>query len=90
MRLHDNPIFHWDKTSCEGTQIEFVPVFCFDPRLYSDFNSTYQTRKAGIRRTKFDIESIKALRENLQEIGSCLLVVNATPEQFLPQLIDPN
>ena len=49
------------------------------------------TRKSGVKRTRFSIESIKDLRNNLQSrLGSGLLVSMEKPEDFIPELIRPN
>jgi deoxyribodipyrimidine photolyase len=36
LRLHDNPVLNWDlsKLDTATQEIEFIPVFCFDPRFY--------------------------------------------------------
>ena len=46
-------------------------------------------RKAGIFRTKFSLESVIDLRESLRSLGSGLLVSMEKPEDFIPQLIQP-
>jgi deoxyribodipyrimidine photo-lyase len=65
-----------------------VPVFCFDPRLYSNENEKYSTRKAGIVRTQFHLETVEVLRQSLQEIGSELLVFFDKPENALVKLVE--
>ena len=44
-------------------------------------------RKAGIIRTRFQLETVKELRESLAMLGSNLLVAHAKPETFLQKLV---
>ena len=87
--MHDNPVLNWAvKNSRPGTQV--LPVFCFDPRFFTNAVPEFQmARKSGVHRTRFAIESVADLRTNLQQVGSGLLVAQAKPEDFLPQLVHP-
>ena len=62
-------------------------MFCFDARFYNMEVEKYSTKKAGLLRTKFHIETVKELRERLKAIGTGLLVYNDKPENVLPKLI---
>ena len=44
-------------------------------------------RKAGIFKTRFQLETVKELRESLAKLGSNLLVAHAKPEAFLQKLV---
>ena len=45
-------------------------------------------RKCGINRTKFMLESVEDFRQNLEQIGSGLIVAYEQPETFLPKLMN--
>lgn len=49
---------------------ELIPIFCFDPRTFDDKVDKYNSRKCGIHRTKFMIESVADYRESLEKLGS--------------------
>jgi len=67
-------------------------VYCFDPTIFKDeelpSNYVYNTRKSGVIRTNFVMESVLNFRKNLKEIGSNLLVSCEKPEIFIPKLLD--
>jgi deoxyribodipyrimidine photo-lyase len=93
IRLHDNPIIDWAIRQPACSYKEFVPVFCFDPRYYSKdvdtLHPTFGTRKTGIWRARFQLESVSHFRQSLKGIGSGLLITNEKPEDFLSKLIKP-
>jgi deoxyribodipyrimidine photo-lyase len=84
LRLQDNAVIDW---ACSQHNKEVIPVFCFDPRFYQREVKTYGTRKCGLIRTKFSIESVANLRASLEAIGSNLLVTCAKPEDFLDSIV---
>lgn len=89
LRMHDNQVLRFAVGKHQNTQV--LPVFCFDPRSYDDTVSKFGgTRKAGVHKTRFDIESVLCLRKNLQSIGSGLLVTREKPEVFFPKLLQAN
>ena len=60
MRLHDNPVLDWTNTQFNKAKVyfsdlEIVPVYVFDPKFYTERSDKYDTRRAGILRTKFHI-----------------------------------
>lgn len=69
LRLHDNEAFGRAILDAE----EIVPVFIFDPRLFSE-RPTLGIRKTGIFRTNFLLESVADLRQSLQDRGADLIV----------------
>lgn len=90
LRLHDNPVVDYAvKTAAKKPQqTQVIPVFCFDPRFYTKAEPDFlMQRKSGVFRTKFSLESVMQLRQNLQSLGSGLLVSMGKPEEFLPQLV---
>ena len=95
LRIRDNNALNWAinyKGQNSSSTKEIIPVFCFDPRNYKKDQSQtdYQTRKTGILRSQFQIESILDLRKSLIEIGSNLLVSLKKPENFIQELISPD
>ena len=84
LRLHDNAVINW---AAKQQNKQVVPVFCFDPRFYQREVKTYGTRKCGLIRTRFDIQSVTSLRTNLEAIGSNLLVACQKPEDFLDSIV---
>jgi deoxyribodipyrimidine photolyase len=44
-------------------------------------------RKTGIHRAVFQMESVKKLREKLEELGSFLCVTHGKPEKFIEHLM---
>lgn len=87
LRLHDNPVLNY-AASLESKHKEIVPVYCFDPRFFTQRVEKYQTRKCGLIRTRFILESVENFRQRLEKVGSKLLVSMDKPEDFLPKLID--
>jgi deoxyribodipyrimidine photo-lyase len=80
LRIHDHEAL-WkasEKTS------EVVPVYIFDPRLFKEHELGFL--KTGKFRHQFLIESVRNLQENLQKIGSNLIIRTGFPEDILPQL----
>jgi deoxyribodipyrimidine photo-lyase len=80
LRIHDHEAL-WkasEKTS------EVVPVYIFDPRLLKEHELGFP--KTGQLRHQFLIESVRNLQENLQKIGSNLIIRMGFPEDILPQL----
>lgn len=92
MRLNDNYALTWavqeaEKSGGQG-KVEILPVFCFDPRQYDPQQSKtkFESRKTGIMRSQFQLETIECLRKDLQAIGSNLIVSSEKPEKYLPKL----
>jgi len=79
LRIHDHEAL-WKAS--EKTA-EVVPVYIFDPRIFKEHPLGFQ--KTGKIRHHFLIESVQNLRENLQKIGSNLIVRTGFPEDILPQ-----
>lgn len=91
LRMHDNYVFNW-AMNYKSTNKEIIPLFCFDPRYYLNEHSRtkYGTRKTGLIRARFQIETVENLRKSLRNIGSDLLISNEKPEDFIPKLLLKN
>lgn len=83
LRLHDNPaLVHSAKSGnlC-------LPVFCFDKRVFGNVRTTFGALKVGPRRAKFLTECVADLREQLNGIGSRMVVGHETPGVFFDSLL---
>jgi hypothetical protein len=100
LRFADNPIIsHCPRLGEKDPR--GLPVFVFDPRLHSPDVATldYPTlsdnggttgtgsRKMGIRKARFLIESVLELRERLLDNESDLLVLIGKPEELIPKVV---
>ena len=90
LRLHDNPVIHWAASASAKSNLQVLPVFCFDPRFNEKRVSQYNIRKMGIWRSRFLHETVQQFRSDLKGIGSGLLVAHDKPEKFISKLIDPS
>lgn len=86
LRLHDNYIINY-ALNAKYKNKEVLPIYCFDPRIFKD-QSPYGTKKTGLIRSRFIMESVNTLRQNLKNINSNLLVSLEKPEEFIPKLIN--
>ncbi len=81
LRLHDHPALQAGLASnC------LLPVFILDPALLrvNEFGS----RRLGVHRARFLLESLAALDSALRKRGSHLLMLPGMPEQVIAQLVD--
>ncbi len=81
LRLHDNEAL--TKATAMG---DVIPVYVFDERQFK--NNRFGFKKTGIHRTQFLLESVEDLRQNLQQIGSNLIVRIGKPERILADLAE--
>jgi deoxyribodipyrimidine photo-lyase len=82
LRVTDNASLANATKECE----KVIAVYCFDPRQfeqskYGDFKKTEKFR------TKFNIETVRELKSNLEKLNVSLLVFNAIPENVISSLI---
>lgn len=63
---------------------QVIPVYCFDKKQFVTTSSGF--KKTGDFRVQFLRESVQNLKENLQKIGSDLLIVFGQPEVEIPKL----
>lgn len=82
LRIHDNEIL---LRAIERSH-QIVPVYCFDPRYFTD--TKYGTKKTGVLRAAFLLENVKALQQNLRQLGGDLIVGHGYPETLIPQLAE--
>ncbi len=81
LRLHDNGAL---ATATEVAD-ELLLVYCLDPRHYEELALGF--RKTGVHRTRFLLESLTDLREQLRAIGGELIVRRGKPEEEIPSLV---
>lgn len=81
LRVHDNALL----VSASENSKEIIPVFCFDPRHFEQVE--LGVKKMGEFKTKFLIESVDNLRENLKSLEANLIIRVGKPEEIIPKLI---
>jgi len=90
LRLHDNESVYRAVESIEKKQaVDVVPVFCFDPRWFTQTHFKNGSVKTGAFRAQYLLESVQVLKANLKSIGSDLVVLMGAPEEQLPKLCPP-
>ncbi len=78
LRLHDNEAIQEALRSAD----ESVFVYVFDERIFKG-QTSFGFSKTGKFRTKFILESVADLRQNLQKRGADLIVRVGKPEDIL-------
>ena len=63
-----------------------IGIYCFDPRYFA--KTTYEFKKTEQFRTKFLLETISELKENLLQNNISLLIYFDKPENVLEKVID--
>jgi deoxyribodipyrimidine photo-lyase len=65
---------------------KIIAVYCFDPRQFelSKYGNFKKTEKF---RTKFNIESVRELKSNLEKMNISLLVYHQNSEEIIPNII---
>ena len=81
LRLHDNEAISTALRMAE----EVIPIYVFDERVFMD-KTRFGFPKTGKFRAKFILESVADLRQNLQNLGSNLLVRIGKPECIVADL----
>ncbi|MFV8370158.1 DASH family cryptochrome [Flavobacterium sp. LB2R40] len=84
LRVHDNAslanaVFENDSV---------IAVYCFDPRHFEQTNFGF--KKTEKFRAKFLIESVTALKENLEKLNIPFFVYYGKPEDCIPEIITSN
>ncbi|SEJ28294.1 deoxyribodipyrimidine photo-lyase [Dyadobacter sp. SG02] len=82
LRLKDNQALSAAVNSAD----EILPVYVFDPRQFEKTKLGF--RRTGALRTRFLIESITELRENIRQKGGDLLIRIGTPETIVAKLAE--
>lgn len=81
LRLHDHPALQAALTSsC------LLPVFVLDPGLLQV--NEFGSRRLGVHRARFLLESLASLDSALRQRGSQLLVLPGAAEQVIEQLVE--
>lgn len=80
LRIHDNEVLL--RATEQGGDV--IPVYCFDPRHFGE--GLFGTRKTGVMRAAFLVESVAALKNALKQQGSDLVIALGKPEEVLPEL----
>lgn len=80
LRLTDNDTVY---QACQWAD-EVIPVYCFDESHFK--NANFGCKKTGDFRVKFLLESLQNLAENLQKLGSNLIVCKGKPEEEIPKI----
>lgn len=63
-----------------------LPVYIFDPRHWEETELDFA--KAGYNRFQFLVQTLIALRKNLEQKGGNLLIKTGKPEEVIPQLVE--
>jgi len=82
LRVQDNTSLHdaIEENEC------VIGVYFFDSRLFED--DRFGFKKTERFRTKFLIETVKDLKQNLTDLNISLLTIIAYPETIFPKLVD--
>jgi deoxyribodipyrimidine photo-lyase len=84
LRVHDNESL----TNAIQENDNVIAVYCFDPRHFEETNFGF--KKTEKFRGKFLIESVIALKGNLEKLNIPLLVYHQKPEDVIPANIVQN
>ncbi|KAL6559841.1 (6-4)DNA photolyase [Orobanche gracilis] len=81
LRLHDNPALEY---AARGSDFVYS-VFVIDPHYMDPDPNTFSpgSKRAGLNRIRFLLESLVDLDLNLQKAGSRLLVLNGEPSEVI-------
>ncbi|KZV26106.1 (6-4)DNA photolyase [Dorcoceras hygrometricum] len=85
IRLHDNPALQY-----AAKDSDFVyPVFVIDPHYMEPDPNAFSpgSRRAGLNRIRFLLESLVDLDFNLKKLGSRLLVLKGEPSEVLSRCL---
>jgi deoxyribodipyrimidine photo-lyase len=80
LRVHDNESLM--NATRENETV--IAVYCFDPRHFDQ--TTFGFKKTEKFRAKFLIETVNALRQNLEKLNIPLLIYYQKPEDLIPEI----
>jgi deoxyribodipyrimidine photo-lyase len=80
LRLHDNE----SVTEALRYSEEIIYLYVFDPRMFG--TSKYGFPKTGRFRTKFLLESVRALKEAIEHRNGKIIIRVGFPEEIIPEL----
>ena len=81
LRIQDNTSL---SKACDNADL-VIGVYCFDPRQFAE--GDFGFIKTGQYRTKFLLESVRSLQEQLATLHISLIVQIGNPEDVIPALI---
>lgn len=84
LRLHDHQPLLQSLAAAQTLAATWIPFYSWDPRQHGQ--TAFGFPKTGIWRAHFCRESLANLRQNLQQLGSDLLIRHGIPEVTLPAL----
>jgi deoxyribodipyrimidine photo-lyase len=84
LRVNDNQSL----TNAIDENDTVIAMYCFDPRHYEE--TSFGFKKTEKFRAKFLIESVTALKENLEKLNLPLLVYHQKPEDSIPEIVAQN
>ena len=84
LRVHDNESL----TNAIAENNAVIAVYCFDPRHFE--KRAFGFKKTEKFRAKFLIESVTALKRNLEKLNIPLLVYHQKPEDCIPEIVAQN
>lgn len=87
LRVHDNEALHRAVQQAKKESSQLLTIYCFDPRQYA-LSRIGRFPKTGKLRTRFILQSVHNLRENLMDKGLNVMVKVGKPELIIPDLID--
>ena len=82
LRLHDHEPLH--RAIEQGADV--ILLYCFDPRHFGE--TSFGFKKTGSYRAQFLLETVADLREQVQALGSDLLVRQGKPEDEVPTIAE--
>ena len=84
LRVHDNESL----TNAIDENETVIAVYFFDPRQFEE--TRFGFKRTEKFRTKFLIETVTALKENLEKLNIPLLVYYQKPEDSIPEIVAQN
>ena len=81
LRVNDNESL----TNAIDENYTVIAVYCFDPRHFEE--TKFGFKKTEKFRAQFLIESVTALKQNLEKLNISLLVYHQKPENSIPEII---
>ncbi|MFV8379434.1 DASH family cryptochrome [Flavobacterium sp. LB3R33] len=84
LRVHDNESL----TNAIDENETVIALYCFDPRQFEE--TRFGFKRTEKFRTKFLIETVTALKENLEKLNIQLLVYYHKPEDSIPEIVAQN
>ena len=87
LRLHDQPALQQALLHAAKTNSTLLPIYCHDPM--QDAPTRWGFVRMGAHRRQVLADSLYDLDQQLQKLGSRLLVLTGKPRQLLPQLAKP-